>query len=161
LRPGARLTLAGAGRHALIDELESADVDVVGFVEDVTALFDRSRAFACPVRIGSGIKGKLLTALAMGLPVVATPVAVEGMHMVDGVNCLVADSSSDFARACARLDEDDELWSRLSAGGLELVGRHFSREVVSRQVARAFGGMPTSSTGAPPGLAPATLAANE
>jgi O-antigen biosynthesis protein len=115
----------------------------------------------CPLRIGSGIKGKLLTALAMGLPVVATPVAVEGMHMADGVDCLVADSASDVARACARLDEDDELWSRLSAGGLELVARRFSREVVSRQVERVFGRPGPSSAGATRDLAPATLAANE
>jgi glycosyltransferase involved in cell wall biosynthesis len=91
-----------------------------------------------PLRIGSGVKGKLLAALAAGLPVVATPIAAEGIPLVDGVNALLAESPADLAAACLRLDSDDALWRRLSAGGMSVVAEHFSRGLVSRQVRRSF-----------------------
>ncbi|HEY7598882.1 MAG TPA: glycosyltransferase family 4 protein [Candidatus Limnocylindrales bacterium] len=136
---GLSITLAGAGRHALIDALASARVTVAGFVDDVAAAFDRQRMFVAPLRVGSGVKGKLLTALALGLPVVATPIAIEGIPLVDGQTCLLASTPADFAAACLRLERDDELWRRLSAAGRAMVTERFSQAVVREQVGRVFG----------------------
>jgi O-antigen biosynthesis protein len=161
VRPGVRVTLAGAGRHSLVDDLASADVDVIGYVEDLPPLFDRMRSFACPLRIGSGIKGKLLTALAMGLPVVASPVAIEGMHLRDGVNCLVAENPAAVAAACVRLEDDDDLWRRISAGGLDVVERYFSPEAVRRQVRAVFQPLLAAPKSGHDDRLPATLPAHE
>jgi glycosyltransferase involved in cell wall biosynthesis len=67
--------------------------------------------------------------MSYGLPVVATPAAVEGMHLVPGDDVLVAEDAADFASAVARAYRDEALWARLSAGGRENVRRHFSRDV--------------------------------
>jgi glycosyltransferase involved in cell wall biosynthesis len=64
--------------------------------------------------------------MAHGQPVVATPMAVEGLYARDGDNILVADSEEEFANSVIRLYQDENLWNRISEGGLENVREHFS-----------------------------------
>ena len=135
------ITLAGAGSHDLIRVLESDRLRVVGFVPEIEPVMDGQRMFVAPLRVGSGIKGKLLTALAAGLPIVASPVAVEGIPVVDGESALLAQTPAEFADACLRLESDDALWRQLSAGSISVVAEHFSRELVSRQAEQAFAGL--------------------
>jgi glycosyltransferase involved in cell wall biosynthesis len=137
---GSRLpiALAGAGRHELVDQLESERAHVVGYVDNVVAVFDRQRMFVCPLRVGSGVKGKLLTAMSAGLPIVATSIGAEGVPLVDGRSALIADTPREFAAACVRLERDDELWRTLSEGAREVVVEHFSPQVVRDQVKRVF-----------------------
>ncbi len=91
--------------------------DVPGFRDDVTADFDAARVFICPLRFGSGVKGKILHALAAGLPVVTTSVGLEGMTLEPGVDVLVADTPAEFADAVNRLHADSTRWEGLSARG--------------------------------------------
>ena len=135
------MIFAGAGMHELVEELASERISIAGFVPDIEAEMDRRRMFVAPLRVGSGIKGKLLGALAAGLPVVATPVAAEGIPLVDGVSALIAATDAEFAAACARLEVDDALWRRLSAGATAVVADHFSPAIVRAQVASVFGDM--------------------
>jgi glycosyltransferase involved in cell wall biosynthesis len=88
-----------------------------------------------PLRYGAGVKGKINTAMSYGMPVVATTPSIEGMHLTDGEDVLVADAPEAFAAAVARLHEDRALWERLSRGGLANVERHFSRAVAREAIA--------------------------
>lgn len=65
-------------------------------------------------------------AMLHGVPIVATPVAMEGMFGEHGQNCLIAGNASAFADHIVRLDDDCQLWSTLAAGGLRTVQNHFS-----------------------------------
>lgn len=67
-------------------------------------------------------------AMKFGVPVVATPVAVEGMHGQDGVDCMVANNPEDFAKKIVQLHSDCDLWQRLVAGGRKNMIDHFSVE---------------------------------
>ena len=86
----------------------------------------------------SGVKGKVNLSMAHGQPVVATLCAVEGMHLQDGVDVLVADDAQSFADAVVRLYSDEELWNRLARNGLENVARHFSLEAARNTVRAVF-----------------------
>jgi glycosyltransferase involved in cell wall biosynthesis len=76
--------------------------------------------------------------MAHGQPVVATPIAVEGMHLVDGDSVLVAETAADFADAVVRLYEDRVLWERLSAAGVANVQTHFSFDAARAALERAL-----------------------
>jgi GT2 family glycosyltransferase/glycosyltransferase involved in cell wall biosynthesis len=121
--------------RALADER----VLVHGFIEDIAPYMDGCRISVAPLRYGAGVKGKVNMAMSYGLPVVATSAAVEGMHVRDGEDVLVADDAPAFAAQVLRLYRDEALWNRLSANGLANVERHFSfaaaREAL-RQVLR-------------------------
>ena len=105
-------------------------VKLHGFVPDLTPLLEGARVGVAPLRYGAGVKGKVNHSLAHGQPMVATLCAVEGMHLADGVDVLVADDAEAFAAAVVRLYEDRTLWEKLSAGGLENTRRHFSPAAV-------------------------------
>jgi len=129
------------GSHATDEILALADrpgVTMHGHVPDITPYMDGARIALAPLRYGAGVKGKVNLSMAHGQPVVATACAVEGMHLRDGQDVLVADDAAAFADAIVRLHEDETLWTRLRDAGLRNVERHFSldaaRPVVRRVV---------------------------
>jgi glycosyltransferase involved in cell wall biosynthesis len=77
--------------------------------------------------------------MAHGQPVVATSIAVEGMHLVDGEEVLVADTPTAFAAAIVRLYRDEALWERLSQAGMANVARHFSFDAARAALVRVLG----------------------
>lgn len=111
---------------------------VHGYVADLGPLMDGARIAVAPLRFGAGVKGKINLSMAHGQPVVATACAVEGMHLHDGDNVLVADAAADFADAVVRLYGDEALWQQLADHGRINVQQHFSldagRDVVRRVV---------------------------
>lgn len=133
--PDVRLHLIGSNPDAEIHALgHLPGVEVVGFVEDIAPWFDRIRLSIAPLRYGAGIKGKLGTSLSYGVPSVATGIAVEGMHLVDGEHVLVADDAQAFADAVVRLYGDAALWNRLSDAGLRFVDETYSVDAGLRRV---------------------------
>ena len=76
--------------------------------------------------------------MAHGLPVVATPAAVEGMHLRDGEDVLVADDAEGFAAAVVRVHRDAALWATLAANGRANVARHFSADAARGAVRELF-----------------------
>ncbi len=91
--------------------------DVPGFRNDVTHDFNSARVFICPLRFGSGVKGKIIHALTAGVPVVTTAIGAEGMALAPGRDVLVADDPARFAASVHRLHTDPELWSSVSQAG--------------------------------------------
>ncbi len=124
--PGARLTMVGRDPPPHLQALANQRVLVTGQVRELEPLLDAARVMIAPLRYGAGVKGKISHSLSHGLPVVATSIAVEGMGLKDGDAVLIADGAREFADAVVRLLEDAQLWTRLSAHGLEHARRHLS-----------------------------------
>jgi GT2 family glycosyltransferase/glycosyltransferase involved in cell wall biosynthesis len=122
-----------------------ANVVVTGRVPDAAEYFHRCRVSVAPLRYGAGVKGKITQSLSYGLPVVATPLAVEGMQLVEGESVLVASDDRDFAQAVVRLYTDEGLWAKLSANGLENAERNFSVHAARLILARILEKAPSAS----------------
>jgi len=84
-------------------------VIVAGRVPDVTPYLDAAAVVAVPIRLGGGMRVKVLEALAAGKAVVASGRALEGLDVVDGEHALVAETDAEFADAIGRLLADREL----------------------------------------------------
>jgi glycosyltransferase involved in cell wall biosynthesis len=126
--PGVRFYVVGSKPPPQIQELASEDIIIVGFVEDLNTVLCKMRVSVAPLRYGAGIKGKIGTAMAVGLPVVATSLAAEGMSLTDGENVMVADGPEQFADAVVSLYQDETLWSRISHNGLEFAENAWGAE---------------------------------
>lgn len=113
-------------------------VEIHGFVPVVTPYMDQVRIAVAPLRFGAGVKGKVNLSMAHGQPVVATTCAVEGMHLQDGQDVLVADEAEAFAAAVVRLYQDPVLWQQLSSAGRRNVADHFSLDAARDTVQRVF-----------------------
>ena len=134
--PQVRFNVIGGPMLDNIAALAGDAVVVHGFVPDLEPFMDGCRISVAPLRYGAGVKGKVNMAMSYGLPVVATPMAVEGMHLVAGEEALVADGAEAYAAAIVQLYGDEALWQRLSRGGLANVERHFSFAAAQKALAR-------------------------
>lgn len=83
---------------------EDSRIIVTGFVEDVRSYFDRASVFVCPMVSGTGIKNKLLEAMAMEKPIVASSLSIQGIPDAEDKNCLLtANTVSEFSDRIADL----------------------------------------------------------
>lgn len=112
--PDAELTICGARPHAVVQALgRLPGVKVTGRVADVRPYLARAQVGVVPLHIARGIQNKLLEAMAMALPTVATTPAFEGVGARAETHLLVADRPDDFAAAVVRLLRDEQLRTRL------------------------------------------------
>ena len=114
--PGARLLLVGSRPPAGVLALASSDVEVPGFVDSIAPYYRRAAVAVAPVRAGSGIRGKVLQALAVGRPVVATPIGAEGIDAQERHGLYVRADADAFASEVVRLLEHDDAKSIYAAG---------------------------------------------
>ncbi len=137
--PEVRFHCIGGQVPAAIQALaQQPGVVIHGHVPDIGPYMAGCRVAVAPLRFGAGVKGKVNLSMAHGQPVVATPCAAEGMHLVDGQDVLIAEAADAFADAVVRLYSDAALWQRLSAQGLDSVARHFSLDAARDTVRRVF-----------------------
>lgn len=137
--PDARFHCIGSDTPPDIEALAARPgVLVHGHVADIDPYMRGARIAVAPLRYGAGVKGKVNLSMAHGQPVVATACAVEGMHLRDGIDALVADDPHAFADALVRLYEDEALWTTIARNGLDNVARHFSLDAARETVRRVF-----------------------
>ncbi len=120
------LSIYGSKMDDEIKALKSDTVDPVGFVEQIADAYDRHRIFVAPLRSGAGIKGKVLSALAHGIPCVLTPTAAEGIGLRSGHDCFIAETPKDWATAIEQLNTDKALWQKISANAQAYMADAFS-----------------------------------
>lgn len=121
-RGDAHFTIAGAAPSPRVRALGTAPgVTVTGTVADIRPSVWRAEVYVSPLRFGAGVKNKILEAMALGAPVVATRRSFTGTSVVDGVQALIADEPGPFARTVLRLLGNAEERQRLSLEGRKLV----------------------------------------
>ena len=111
---------------------------VTGYVDDLAPFFNGCRLSVAPLRYGAGVKGKILTSLSYGVPVVASSIACEGIGLENEVDVLSADEAADFAACVIRLYNDPVLWNSLSANGLENMRKNYSMSSTTEAFQRLF-----------------------
>ncbi len=137
--PACRFSIVGAGLAADILAEAPGKVEYLGAVTDIGPWFESLRLTIAPLRFGAGVKGKIVSSLAAGVPCVATTVAVEGMQLRDGVDILVADEPKALAERILQGYDDQRLWTRLSEAGLAHVGAQFSPDAWRATLVKALG----------------------
>lgn len=126
--PDARLVITGD--HANLPFVPASNVTLTGQVDDIRPLVAASRVGIVPLFSGGGTRLKILEAMAMGTPVVATSKGAEGLELIPGEHFLVADSPVSFAEQVLRVLNDNALHDRLSAQARKFVQDRYDSEVV-------------------------------
>ncbi len=127
LRPSARLMLVGAAPPRRVQRLgELPGVTVTGTVEDVRPYVQGAAVSVAPLRIARGTQNKILEAAAMGVPVVTTPVAAQGVDMRPDQDLLVAGSTDEFVTQVLELMEHPDRRRALAAAARNRILSHHS-----------------------------------
>ncbi len=142
--PDVRLRIVGRGSVEHLDAHGGATiwrergVEALGFVDDLTPLFRRSRLFVAPLAEGGGIKIKILEAMARGLPVLTTAIGAEGIADESSRTIYLTTCDGSFAEAVATALGDAQATQR-SRRGRELVEQEFSWRGIVERLTRLYG----------------------
>lgn len=130
----AKLFIVGQNPPYRLRRLESKDITVTGFVPDIRQYYLRSTVAVAPIRFGAGTLNKVLEPMALGLPVVATSIAAEGLPIKHGKELLIADSADDFAEAVVKVLLDTNLQKTLGASAKHIVRDLYDWERIVRKL---------------------------
>ena len=121
-RPETRLVIVGADPPSGIRRLSGdPHVKVTGYVDDIRPYLAKATVAICPISVGVGIQNKVLEAMAIGKPVVATGKACGAIEARDGVELIKADSDEKFADAVVELLERPDLRKKIGRRAAEFV----------------------------------------
>lgn len=137
-RDGTRLLIAGGSPPPRVRELERfPGVEILGYVKDLDGFLGGLSAAVVPIWKGAGVKVKTLTFMGAGLPLAATPGAVEGIDAQSGRHFLVADDPRGLAQALRELIDDPERAGRMGAEARVLIAERYTWEKVGPRFCEA------------------------
>ena len=125
-------------------------VAVHGFVSEVRPLYEDAAMFVVPLRAGSGIRVKILEAMAMGVPVVSTSVGIDGLDVTPNEHLLVADDAASFANAILELRRSFERRQRLAAAARQHVVARYDWRACNRPLLMAYRDLTLSASRSAP-----------
>jgi glycosyltransferase involved in cell wall biosynthesis len=134
--PRTRLQLVGPGTEKIA--IDSPFIIKRGFADDLAAEYRACDVFVCPLRVGTGVKNKLMEALASGCAIVSTDVGIEGLAVRHGEHLLVANDPLNFAHAVNRLLHEPELRIRLGKSARALAKKTLSTSIVGDHLRAAM-----------------------
>jgi glycosyltransferase involved in cell wall biosynthesis len=133
-RPAARLLLVGTSPPRSLRMLAAGargPVEITGYVSDIRPALARATVSVSPLRYAVGIQNKVLEAMAMGTPVVATPSACAALSAIHGEHLLVETHAERIATAVLRLFDDPALARRIGNAGRRYVAAEHDWRVVA------------------------------
>jgi glycosyltransferase involved in cell wall biosynthesis len=137
--PDAWLAVTGKTEGASLDGLTTTPgIAFTGWLPDIRAYVAASRVCVVPLRQGGGTRLKILEAMALGTPVVATTKGAEGLDLTSGEDILIADDPEAFTDATVRLLADDALHARIAAHARATVAARYDWEAIGTEMLAAL-----------------------
>ena len=133
-RPNVRLELVGRAPAKAFSRFEG--VNVLGQLPDIRPYLARGRVFIAPQFVGSGIRIKILNAMATANAIVCTPVACEGIGLVNNQHALIREDAEGFAQAVLSILSDSELAERLGANARKFVEEKYNWKTIVEDLAK-------------------------
>lgn len=124
--PHIKLRVVGADVTQEVLDLASENILIEGYIEDLAEVFESVKMLVAPLRIGAGMKGKVVSALTHGLPCVISEVAAEGMNLMDNQGVIIANSLEETVSGILKLYANEVFWNDMSKTAFELAQENFS-----------------------------------
>jgi glycosyltransferase involved in cell wall biosynthesis len=137
--PGLHFFVVGQRPHRRLDRLrDDPAITLTGWVEDTRPYIAAAAVYVAPLRIGGGTRLKLLEAMAMSKPVVATRLGAEGYPVTDGRELLLADTPADFAAAIVALLRAPERRAELGQAARTFVEQRYDWQAIVPRVEAVY-----------------------
>lgn len=136
--PSLRLVIAGQRPIKQVLDLASDNIEVTGFVQDISEMYSQADIVIAPLRFGAGTQNKVLEALAMGVPVVCTDIGFKGLEIESGEGVFHASSDTEFVEHVSKLIQSEALREKTGQKGLELAKTKFSWDGITKDLVKHF-----------------------
>lgn len=135
-RPDAEAWFVGASPEAIGDASHMPEgVRLLGFVDDIEAVYAQASVVICPILTGGGTRVKLIEAALRGKPIVSTTLGAEGLGFTDGQQALLRDSPAAMAQACVDLLAAPQKAGQLGAAARAFAQQHYDRDRIAEALA--------------------------
>ena len=117
-----------AGRRApewLIKKFNEPNIVYMGEISDAYEFMNSKSIMIVPLFSGSGMRIKIIEGMALGKPIVTTPIGTEGISTMSGKNILIADNENEFLRDIERLITDTDLFKMIGTNAIEYIQQKF------------------------------------
>ncbi len=136
--PKAQFIIAGQRPVPKVMQLASEDVQITGFIEDLSLEYAKAHVVVSPLRIGAGTQNKVLEALSMNIPVVTTYVGYEGLELPMNIGALPSKNTSEFADNVIRVLSDEKFRNDTGRNGGELIRSRFAWPAIAAKLEMYF-----------------------
>ncbi len=126
--PEASLTLIGKSPPSWLRSYSNLGVNVIGYVPKVQTYLNRAALYVAPLFVGAGVRIKILEAMAMGLPVVATSISADGINASQENGIFIADDHHTFAEIIIYLMKNPDISELSGNKARSFVFQHYSWE---------------------------------
>src|ERR1700682_828379 len=130
--PEAKFCIVGRNPGPSIRRLACESVEVTGTVPSVVEYLRVATVCVVPLRIGGGTRLKIFEAMAMGKPIVSTPIGAEGLDVTDGLDIVLAEKPVAFADWVVRLLKEKSLRTKIGVAAVDCARRHDWSVIVPR-----------------------------
>ena len=133
------LHIVGSNMPEQVHQLNSHHICVHGYLSDeaLNQLYSKVRASVVPLRFGAGVKGKVLEAMARGVPVFTTSIGAEGIPENNDV-LFISDNEQEMLQDLVASYDDFSRLKFHSRKGLNTIAQHFSKSVATAFVKKHF-----------------------
>jgi polysaccharide biosynthesis protein PslH len=140
------LMIVGSGIPESLQKTAAADdrIELLGYVDDVRTCFEKAVICVIPLRDGGGTRLKVLDAMAMGPPIVATTMAIEGLEITPGKEVLTADTPQQFLDHITTILDHKETAISLTTNARTTVEEKYSWHGIGRKLNRVFAQLSSS-----------------
>ncbi len=137
--PEVKLYLVGSSPTAEILKLaKDPRVTVTGEVPDLRPYHQKGDVFIAPLRVGGGIKGKILEAMAMGVPVVANKLGASGIEATPGKEIIIAEEPEEFAEKTVELLKEKKLRKKIAGNARKFVEQKYDWQIIVPELSQIY-----------------------
>lgn len=125
-KPDAELHIVGASPSGEIIKMQSKNIKVTGYIENIEDYIKDSVVSVVPIRIASGIQNKILISMACHVPVIMSSLVSSSIpELINTENCFIEDNPGAFAEIVISLMNDDTLRNKLADAAMNLVKNNY------------------------------------
>jgi len=141
--PKVKFYVVGHNPPIEVRKLEKKDKNIIvtGFVEDIRTYVAKSLLYVVPLRIGGGMRLKILEAMAIKKPIISTSIGAEGIEVTNGKDIIIADNGKNFAKEVIRLLKDKNYRDRIAENGRKLVEEKYRWEYIIEKLEEEYIGV--------------------
>lgn len=134
-RPNVKILIAGAQPSKEVLSLQSNNIFISGWLNDIREAYASAHVFLAPMQIGTGLQNKLLEAMAMKIPCITSSLANGALNAVKNEHILIGNSAKEVAELCIELLDNPSFSKEIGNNGYTFVKENFSWENANSQLA--------------------------
>lgn len=132
--PNAKLHIAGRNFPHSFFEKETKNILIEGEVENATAFMSSKSIMIVPLFSGSGMRIKIIEAMAIGKTVISTTIGAEGLQYEDNKNIIIADDATSFANAVIKCLKEVDFAEDIAQNGMKLIKNKYDNQQLAKRL---------------------------